>query len=260
MALGSRGTLFVALVSFVLAMFASSAASADYRVVLDPGHGGRDGGATGRGGTSEKEVVLNVARYVRDALADVQGIDIVLTRDSDISLRLEDRVAVGRNAAANLFVSIHADSIRSPRVRGASIYTLANKASDEIAASLADGQDRSDVLAGFDAPADEPEVADILLDLMRRETKAFSRAAAKRFVGTLGKRTRLIRNPHRYANFRVLKAPDVPSILVELGYLSNRSDEQQLSDPHWQRKMAQALAEAVIAHARETGHLPPSDG
>lgn len=250
----------ISCLSIVLGAFAiPSQVLASYHVVLDPGHGGRDGGAIGREGTREKDIVLNVAKHVRDMLRDVPDVTVTMTREADKALRLDDRVAIGRAAAANLFVSIHADSMRSSRVRGASIYTLAEQASDQLSASLAEGQDRSDVLAGFDAPRDEPEVADILLDLMRRETEAFSEAAANSIVSVLRPRTRMIRNPHRSANFRVLRAPDVPSILVELGYLSNRDDERQLRDPAWQREIAAALTSAIVAHARETGALPPAE-
>ena len=241
--------------AFSLLVIHAPAALAEYRVVIDAGHGGRDGGAIGRGGTREKDVTLSVAKLLRDALEAEPEVTAIMTREKDVALRLEQRVAMGRSANANLFISIHADSIRSRRLRGASIYTLANDASDEIAAALAENQEQSDELAGFTAPEDEPEVFDILLDLMRRETEAFSRDAAKKFVTALGERTRMIGNPHRYANFRVLRAPDVPSILVELGYLSNREDEKQLRNPKWQQEIARGLADAVLAHARETGAL-----
>ena len=247
------------LLGAVLLLGSVVASQASYHVVLDPGHGGRDGGALGKGGTREKDVTLNVARLVRDRLADIEGITVALTRDTDVAVALRERVEIARKGEANLFVSIHADSMRSSGVRGASIYTLAEDASDNLSASLAEGQNRADVVAGFGVPEREPAVTDILLDLMRRETEAFSRDVADRMVGTLGKRTRMIRNPHRSANFRVLRAPDVPSILVELGYLSNRDDERQLRDPKWQRMIAQSLADAIVLHARETSALDGSN-
>ena len=248
-------SLWSLLIGFLVLLGTATVSHAAYHVVLDPGHGGRDGGALGKAGTREKDITLNVSRIVRDTLAEVDGITVTLTRDADIAVPLRKRVEIARDAEANLFVSIHADSMRSSRVRGASIYTLADDASDELSASLAEGQNRADVVAGFDTPESEPEVTDILLDLMRRETEAFSRDAADRMVGTLRTRTRMIRNPHRYANFKVLRAPDVPSILVELGYLSNRDDERQLRDPKWQRMIAQSLADAIVRHARETSGL-----
>ena len=243
----------------VLALGAVGAPAAPepFRVMIDPGHGGRDGGAVGRMGTREKDVTLRFARLLRDALEATAGVTVSLTRDGDRAVRLGKRVAMAREANANLFVSVHADSIRLKGVRGASVYTLAEEASDEIARSIAEGQERSDVLAGFDPPEAERETADILLDLLRRETDAFSRNAAKRTVTALRRETRMIGNPHRSANFRVLRAPDVPSILIELGYLSNRGDERLLRDEKWLRAMADALAGAIVTHARETGALAP---
>lgn len=245
-----------ALAAASLLVCTGAASAEEYRVVIDPGHGGRDGGAVGRLGTREKEVTLDFSRRLAAALSETPGIDVSMTRSGDVAVRLDDRVTFGRERRANLFVSIHADSIRNAGVRGASIYTLADEASDEVAASLAEGQARSDVLAGFEAPrSDEPVVADILLDLMRRETEAFSHAFAEHAISTLKPQTRMIRNPHRYANFRVLRAPDVPSVLVELGYLSNRADERLLRDPAWRQKAADALAKAVVQHARSSGQL-----
>lgn len=256
-----RTMILAALVAVGALSSLASSALADYRVVLDAGHGGRDGGATGRLGTREKEVTLAFARLVRDALDDEPGIQVIMTRDDDTAIRLDDRVTLGRSSEADLFVSIHADSIRHRGVRGASVYTLADQASDEVAQSLAEGQTRSDLLAGFDAPIESEPVADILLDLMRRETEAFSHAFAERAVRSLGKHTRMIRNPHRYGDFRVLRAPDVPSVLIELGYLSNRRDERLLRDESWLRSTADVLAAAIATHARDVAALKVgSDG
>ena len=239
--------------TIALLLVATVAARADYTVVLDPGHGGRDGGAIGRMGTVEKEVTLRFARSLADHLRGA-GVTVHLTRDGDSSLRLSERVAIARAHEADLFVSLHADSIRHKTLRGASVYTLSETASDTVAASLAEGEARSDVLAGFegDMGADEG-VADILIDLMRRETELFSQGFAKAAVRSLGQTTRVIRNPHRSANFRVLRAPDVPSVLVELGYISNRKDEAQLADPAWRARIAAALGDAIVAHAHGTG-------
>ena len=248
-----RRAALVLLASLLLLGGATGGALADYTVVLDPGHGGRDGGAVGRGGTREKVVTLAFARAMAEHLR-AAGVRVHLTRDGDRSLRLADRVAAAREHRADLFVSLHADSIRHRKLRGASVYTLSDEASDEVAASLAEGEGRSDVLAGFSGEmGDDQGVADILIDLMRRETETFSTAFAKHAVRSLGQSTRMIRNPHRSANFRVLRAPDVPSVLVELGYLSNRKDERQLADPEWRDRIARALADAIVTHARGTG-------
>ena len=243
----------LAVAAFLFGSF--GAALADYTVVLDPGHGGRDGGASGRAGTAEKVVTLEFANYLADELRENAGLAVVLTRDSDVAVPLRRRVAIARENEANLFISIHADSIDHPTLRGASIYTLSDRASDRIARSLADSEARSDVLAGFGAAPAEDEVEGILLDLMRQETEVFSRGFAERVVVSLAGHMRVIGNPHRSANFQVLRAPDVPSVLVELGYLSNRDDEKLLRDPKWLEKMATVLAEAIVEHARDTGAL-----
>ena len=249
-------TLLRALGPTLVVLATVSSGAAEYRVVLDAGHGGRDGGATGRLGTREKEVTLTFARHVRDALAGAPGVEVLMTREGDTAVRLDDRVSFGRDERADLFVSIHADSIRHRGVRGASVYTLADEASDDVAISLAEGQARSDILAGFAAPVESEPVADILLDLMRRETEAFSHAFAEKAVRSLDKHTRMIRNPHRSADFRVLRAPDVPSVLIELGYLSNRRDEKLLRDEAWLRSTAQVLADAIAEHARAIAGPP----
>ena len=247
----TRITQFLVFLALLLA--GTLAARADYTVVLDPGHGGRDGGAIGRGGTREKAITLAFATSLAGHLREA-GVDVRMTRTDDRSLRLSERVAFARAAEADLFISLHADSIRHRKLRGASVYTLSDEATDEIAQSLADGEARSDVLAGFHVEmADDEGVADILIDLMRRETEIFSNRFADIAVRSLKAQTRTIRNPHRSANFRVLRAPDVPSVLVELGYLSNRKDEAQLGDAKWRERVAEALADAIVAHGRGTG-------
>ena len=254
-----RRALLVAFVAAYSFGIMPAYAAEPFVVVVDAGHGGRDGGALGRKGTREKDVTLRFAKLLAAELATSDGIEIAMTREGDVAVRLDDRVAFGQQRAADLFVSIHADSIRNAGVRGASIYTLADEASDKLAASLAESQAKSDLLAGFEAPAEEkPAVAGILLDLMRRETEAFSHDFAERAVRTLAPRTRMIRNPHRFANFRVLRAPDVPSVLIELGYLSNRADEQLLRNDKWLRETAGHLASAIVAHARNLGRLDPA--
>ena len=251
---GPIAAVRAALLALVLAPFVAAVpAMADYTVVLDPGHGGRDGGAVGRMGTREKTVTLAFARALGAELRRA-GVTVHLTRTDDSSLRLSERVAFARAHAAQLLVSLHADSIRHRKLRGASVYTLSEKATDQLAASLAEGEARSDVLAGFEgAMSDDQGVADILLDLMRRETETFADRFAELAVSELKGSTRTIRNPHRSANFRVLRAPDVPSVLIELGYLSNRADEAQLIDPQWIARVAGALADAIVTHARGTG-------
>lgn len=220
-----------------------------FTVVIDPGHGGIDSGAEGVSGTLEKAVTLAFARELRDRLAATGRYDVAMTRDSDMFLRLDERVRIARQHEADLFISIHADTIRLKGIRGATVYTVSDKASDAEAQALADRENLSDKLAGIEVPADSPEVADILIDLIRRETHSFSMSFANTLVGELASTVGLINNPHRFAGFRVLRAPDVPSVLVELGYLSNPKDEAQLIDPDWRGKAADSILAAVAAFA-----------
>jgi N-acetylmuramoyl-L-alanine amidase len=220
-----------------------------FTIVLDPGHGGVDGGAESAGGTIEKNVTLAFAKELRDKLAATGKYDLFLTREGDDFLRLDDRVHIARQHGADLFISIHADTINLKGIRGATVYTVSDKASDAEAQALADRENLSDRLAGIEIKNDSPEVTDILVDLIRRETHSFSMRFASTLVGQLSDSVGLINNPHRYAGFRVLKAPDVPSVLIELGYLSNPKDEAQLLDPDWRGKAAQSIADAVALFA-----------
>jgi N-acetylmuramoyl-L-alanine amidase len=218
-------------------------------VVLDPGHGGVDVGASGADGTPEKAIVLEFARELRAALERTGRVRVALTREDDSFVRLDDRVRFARERHAALFLSIHADSLnRFLGVSGASIYTLSERASDQEAAAYAERENRSDAIAGVDTPPDAPEVADILFDLMHRETKNFSVHFARLLIEELRPHVRLVRNPHRFAGFRVLRAADVPSALLELGYLSNRNDLRQLMNPQWRARTAEAIARAIVAH------------
>jgi N-acetylmuramoyl-L-alanine amidase len=222
-----------------------------FTIVIDPGHGGIDGGAAGLHGTVEKDITLAFAEDLRNTLSKTGDYDIFLTRTGDTFLRLDERVRIARQHNADLFISIHADTIRLKGIRGATVYTVSDKASDAEAAALAARENLSDQLAGIEIEDDHPEVADILVDLIRRETHSFSVRFARSLVGELSNSVELINNPHRSAGFRVLKAPDVPSVLVELGYLSNAKDEAQLKDPAWRHSTAERIAAAVAAFAGE---------
>lgn len=215
-------------------------------IAVDAGHGGIDNGARGAiTKTEEKNVTLAFAKELADALNKLPGTKAILTRDKDEFLSLSQRVQLARSEGANLLISIHADTLKQKDIRGATVYTISDKASDSLAASLAERENLSDQIAGI-AFVDEPaEVADILLDLTRRETQAFSISLAQSVVGTFKNEVLLINNPHRHAGFRVLTAPDVPSILLELGFMSNKDDEQLLIDPAWQKKVAGLMAKAV---------------
>ncbi|QPC93307.1 N-acetylmuramoyl-L-alanine amidase [Mesorhizobium sp. INR15] len=220
-----------------------------FTIVIDPGHGGVDGGAEGLNGTIEKNVTLAFATELRDKLAAVGNYDVFMTRDTDEFLRLDDRVRIARQHEADLLISIHADTISVKGIRGATVYTVSDKASDPEAQALADRENLSDQFAGMVIKNDSKEVTDILIDLIRRETHSFSMSFAHTLVGQLSTSVGLINNPQRSAGFKVLKAPDVPSVLVELGYLSNAKDEAQLLDADWRGKAAQSITNAVALFA-----------
>ncbi len=220
-------------------------------IVLDPGHGGLDPGAVGTKGVLEKDIVLAVARQLKMILDGRQRYDLVLTRGSDVFIGLEQRVAISEQATADLFISIHADSLQATdvasTVRGATIYTLSEKASDEQARRLAEKENAVDILAGLgggDREALDP-VRDILIDLLRRETSNFSADFRSLLVRELGKSIALSRDPTRSAAFKVLQQTQTPSVLVELGYMSNTEDQALMTTPAWQRKVAASIAEAV---------------
>lgn len=224
-----------------------------FTIAVDAGHGGIDTGATGAvTKTPEKEITLAFAKALAERLNRQSGVKAFLTREDDTFLSLSERVTLARQRAADLFISLHADTLAQKNIRGATVYTLSDKASDRMAAALAARENLSDELAGFSIESGPPEVADILLDLARRESQAFSISLADRVVKSFEGKIELINNPHRQAGFQVLRAPDIPSILVELGFLSNPQDEKLLLDPAWRDKVADALADAVAHYRSET--------
>lgn len=214
-------------------------------VVIDAGHGGVDPGTHGRSGVQEKAVVLAFAKQLAGELRASGRYDVHLTRDSDIFIPLRERVAIARRHKADLFISIHADAIQKPNVRGMSIYTLSETASDKEAAALARKENQSDLIAGLDLQGESPEVTGILIDLAQRETKNYSSRFAKTVVDHASQKTATLDPAHRFAGFVVLKAPDVPSVLIELGFLTNPDDEKQLTSPTWRATMAKTLSRSV---------------
>ncbi len=214
-------------------------------IVIDPGHGGVDPGTTGHRGTREKNITLAVARAVKARLEAKGRYHVVLTRERDIFLRLRSRVETARSAAADLFVSLHADALKNRKVRGAAVYTLSEVSSDKEAAELAAKENKADVIAGVDLTHENPVVANILIDLAQRETMNYSARFATLLVTQLRRTGKTLRNAHRFAGFAVLKAPDIPSVLIEMGYLSNPKEERLLRQPAYQRKLADAIARAM---------------
>ena len=217
-------------------------------IAIDPGHGGVDPGTVGGSGTYEKHITLSMAREIRDLMQATGRYKVVLTRDRDVFVRLRDRIAVSREAGAELFVSIHADAIKNSAIRGLSVYTLSEKASDKEAAALADKENKADLIAGIDLTKETPEVTNILIDLAQRESMNQSARFAARLVKELARETKLLRNTHRFAGFVVLKAPDVPSVLMELGFLSNLQDEAALKRKSYRAKLIAAMGRAADAY------------
>lgn len=214
-------------------------------LMIDPGHGGHDPGAIGVNGTYEKDVTLDIARHIADALSGRPGVTAKLTRDSDIFLPLEERVSISRTARADMFISVHADSAPDHSARGLSIYTLSEKGSDAFARSLAQHENEADLMGGVDVPSGDHEVTAILYDLAARRTHNTSLHVKSQFADMIGRQWRLLDNPQRAANFVVLRAPDVPSMLVETGFLSNAQDEKILSLPTERAKIARLMAKSL---------------
>jgi N-acetylmuramoyl-L-alanine amidase len=216
-------------------------------VVLDPGHGGIDNGTKAAGGEMEKNIVLDFALLLRDKIEKAGKYNVVMTRSDDTFVALADRVQLARAQQASLFISIHADAL--PRgegdAQGASVYTLSETASDSEAARLAETENRADVIAGVDLTFEPNDVADILIDLAQRETKTFSVQFARGLIDSMKTVTRMHKNTLKSAGFRVLKAPDIPSVLIELGYVSNKQDLKSLTSADWREHTADSMAQAI---------------
>ena len=227
---------------------AKQAASADLRpvVVIDPGHGGIDNG-TQAGGESEKNLVLGFGLALRDRLEKSGKYRVVMTRTDDTFIPLDDRVRIARNQSAALFVSIHADALprREGDARGATIYTLSDRASDAEAERLAEAENKADAIGGVNLTEEPTDVADILIDLAQRETRTFSNRFARLLMGEMKNTVRMHKRPLKSAGFRVLKAPDVPSVLIELGYVSNKGDREHLVSENWRSRTVGSMAQAI---------------
>jgi N-acetylmuramoyl-L-alanine amidase len=216
-------------------------------IVLDPGHGGIDRGASVRG-IVEKDLALDFAKALAAKLEALGRFKVVMTRDDDRFVSLSARVRMGRDHHASLFVSIHADTVsRAADVSGATVYTLSDRASDKEAARVAEKENQSDIIAGFEPSPDNSDVSGILFDLARRETRAYSHMFAHTLVNYWRVAGRLNKNPRRSAGFRVLMAPDVPSVLLELGYLTNSTDARALASAQWRDDAAGKVAEAIAS-------------
>ena len=224
----------------------------DFVVVLDPGHGGRDPGAEAEG-YRESSLMLELAEAVKESLIRNTDFKVVLTRTEDKFLSLEDRITIASQSDANLFISLHADAVIEGEASGTTVYLLSDKATDKMSAQLASRHDRSEILRGVDLSGLDSQVASVLLDMARQETKPRSEAVASFILKVFKEKiTELSSQPLRYAAFSVLKSPDIPSILIEAGFMSTSSDLQNLTTKKWRREFADSLAEAISRwHVRD---------
>lgn len=217
-------------------------------VVLDPGHGGKDPGAIGRSyKTHEKNITLSMGKELKKQL-EAKGFQVYMTRSTDIFIPLRQRVRIARNYHADLFISIHADSTYNRNAQGLSIYTLSETASDKEAAALAERENKADIIDGMDFSDNSPEINDVLISLSQNDSRNKSSKFAAYVVGEMRKQVKVQNNTHRFAGFAVLKAPDIPSVLVELGYLSNYTEERYLRDANYRKKLAVSISKAVVSY------------
>jgi N-acetylmuramoyl-L-alanine amidase len=218
-------------------------------VVIDPGHGGVDNGTQAAGDSEkiEKILVLGFGLALRDRLEKSGKYRVVMTRTDDTFIPLADRVRIARNQSAALFVSIHADALPKGEgdAQGATIYTLSDRASDSEAERLAEAENKADAIGGVNLTEEPTDVADILIDLAQRETRTFSNRFARLLMGEMKSTVRMHKHPLKSAGFKVLKAPDVPSVLVELGYVSNKGDLEHLVSENWRSRTVGSMAQAI---------------
>ena len=219
-------------------------------VVLDPGHGGKDPGAIGGSGTYEKNITLAMGKELQTILQK-RGYTVYLTRSTDIFIPLRQRIKIAQKYKADLFMSIHADSAQNRQATGLSVYTLSDTASDAEAAALAERENKADIIGGVDLGGNTKEVNDILISLSQTDTRNKSSKYATYLVKEMAKTVKLVKNTHRFAGFAVLKAPDIPSSLLEMGYLSNRTEEANLKRPAYRQKLANAAANAIDRYFKD---------
>jgi N-acetylmuramoyl-L-alanine amidase len=215
-------------------------------VVLDPGHGGIDPGAE-RNGQTEAALMLTFARELKEVLLRDGRFAVVMTRDDDVFVPLETRTSIARDAGADIFLSLHADALAEGEAQGATVYTLDESATDAASAALAERHDRDDLLAGVDLSDQDDVVAEVLMDMARTETQPRTDRLAEAIVGAIkAAEIRMHRRPKQSGGFSVLKSPDIPSVLLELGFLSSERDYTRLVDPAWRAKMAEAIRAALV--------------
>ncbi|MBR1649255.1 MAG: N-acetylmuramoyl-L-alanine amidase [Alphaproteobacteria bacterium] len=223
-------------------------------VVIDAGHGGHDPGAIGFSGVYEKNITLATAKELKRQLDKEGKYKVFLTRSTDVFIPLRQRVQIARKYNADLFISIHADSATNRNAKGLSVYTLSEKASDKEAAALAERENKADVISGLNMVEQSKEVSDVLISLAQRETRNRSSELARCIELEMKKSVQLISDTHRFAGFAVLKAPDVPSVLLEMGYLSNKNEERLLRQESYRRKIATSAVKAINRYFDDMKH------
>ena len=217
-------------------------------IVIDPGHGGKDSGAVGLHKNLEKNITLQVALILKKKFNQKTNYEVILTRKDDRYLKLRDRTKIAKKNNADIFISLHADYNKNPRTRGLSFYTLSEKASDKEAEALARRENKSDLIDGVDLSNESSEVTNILLDLTKRETLNQSSFLVNYLIKSFEGKMNLLHRTHRYAGFVVLKSLDIPSVLVEMGYLSNKKDSKLLLTKTYQDKIADKISDAIIGY------------
>ncbi len=223
-------------------------------LVIDAGHGGHDPGAIGYSGVHEKNITLAMAKELKKQLDRTGKYKVYLTRSTDVFIPLRKRVEIARDYEADLFMSVHADSALNRKATGLSVYTLSEKASDKEAEALAERENKADVISGLNLYEQSKEVSDVLISLAQRETRNRSSEFAKCLVDEMRKSVKLITDTHRFAGFAVLKAPDVPSVLLEMGYLSNKNEERLLRQESYRRKLAASTVKAINRYFEDMKH------
>lgn len=246
--LSTSGTVQPSKTSVIKTQAQSSPVKRKKIVVLDPGHGGKDPGAIGRSfKTYEKNITLSMGQELKRQL-EAKGFKVYMTRSTDIFIPLRKRVAIARSYHADLFISLHADSTLNRKAQGLSIYTLSENASDKEAEALAERENKADIIDGMDFSDNSPEINDVLISLSQNDSRNKSSKFAGYVVNEMKQRVKLVSNAHKFAGFAVLKAPDIPSVLVELGYVSNYSEEKFLRQPAYRKKLGEAITKAVMRY------------
>ena len=217
-------------------------------IVLDPGHGGKDPGAISLSGRYEKNLTLTMAQETKKIIESTGKYRVLLTRDRDVALALRERIAFAHKNKADLFISIHADSAKNKNAKGLSVYTISERASDKESMALAERENKADIILGIDLSGETQEVSNILIDLAKRDTMEKSSHFADLLVGRMTSQVTLVKDAHRYAGFVVLKSPNIPSVLLELGYLSNKQEEKLLAQSSYRNRLSKSILQAIDAY------------